>query len=730
MARWVILLQIHTGSNAMDAFGETFAEYKRASEATRRPDLKLGDAGVYSLKDAHRIKKEWEGKPRAFSDVATFVPAGWNRKPLIDINKCETAGLGKTVFKLLSKNETHSIVAAGGAVREFIHSGTRCKPKNIAEMGMRTKYDPGDTDYFYVSGSSHQHGEHKDEFGVIRDFIMDASDVRIMSISDVPYRGSGSIGWDIVHLEVDYVDGETMPFPVPVSQKRVKRDKKQDTKFNLFIPTGRHSKIYKPYVASYKYMIMPGIVSTETNVSCMRKIKNQLILRQFNTTPAVISGFDLGASAVAVDLENGVTMTLPGLYTTVFSLMMINDLKCRSTSFANRVVKYFVRGYGVCLPGIDPRHIQDLLDSTEDDEITIEMEDIYLRISKVQPTGMERNMWEASIAVNPTSSAKLHNSGYDYTFGPVSTIKHMFAHTNDRTDDRGLVRPEMIHTRTINITAGMILADPHIRYAMRESRETRDITKLEREQTVRERLANILPTRPTAGALAPSVKEILRAVMDIHHRNLRPCDKRSIYTPLTYALADAIGMDQNIIGKAIMRKENGHIFKCIADHVEANADRYEQSMGNEIELWIRTDPGRQWTMSNDPLIAEASDWYKSMYAGAEYEDAINAAHSHKKECDGDDDDAASPTASPDSVICGICLSTIHKGDINQLILPCGHAFHWTNCADGCKGISKWIYPTRGESNTSCPMCRAPVFKPGQKAPKHAHPSMRTFEAPQ
>ena len=85
--------------------------------------------------------------------------------------------------------------------------------------------------------------------------------------------------------------------------------------------------------------------------------KYQVILRAFATVSALLHGFDLASAGIAFDGETAY-MTHAAVWAHTFMLNVVNPAY-RSTTYEFRLEKYFDRGYGLGLPGLDPDAISE-----------------------------------------------------------------------------------------------------------------------------------------------------------------------------------------------------------------------------------------------------------------------------------------------------------------------------------------------------------------------------------
>ena len=76
-------------------------------------------------------------------------------------------------------------------------------------------------------------------------------------------------------------------------------------------------------------------------------IKIQIILRAFPSVSAVLHGFDIGSCCAAYDGFTARLTTL-GAFSQLFRVNLINP-EYRSTTYEQRLAKYFERGYALGL---------------------------------------------------------------------------------------------------------------------------------------------------------------------------------------------------------------------------------------------------------------------------------------------------------------------------------------------------------------------------------------------
>lgn len=88
----------------------------------------------------------------------------------------------------------------------------------------------------------------------------------------------------------------------------------------------------------------------------VNNIKMQIVLRLYNSVSEILHGFDLGSSAVGFDGSN--------VYFTSLSKFcfenMVNIIDCtrRSTTYENRLIKYFNVGFNIIVPNLDIKKLK------------------------------------------------------------------------------------------------------------------------------------------------------------------------------------------------------------------------------------------------------------------------------------------------------------------------------------------------------------------------------------
>lgn len=84
----------------------------------------------------------------------------------------------------------------------------------------------------------------------------------------------------------------------------------------------------------------------------------QIILREYKTLSSIIHAFDIPSCCIAYDGNIAYTTSL-GAYAISRQVNLINT-KYRSPSYEDRLIKYFGRGFGLCLPNLDKQKFKEV----------------------------------------------------------------------------------------------------------------------------------------------------------------------------------------------------------------------------------------------------------------------------------------------------------------------------------------------------------------------------------
>ncbi len=115
------------------------------------------------------------------------------------------------------------------------------------------------------------------------------------------------------------------------------------------------SEIYRLYTFLKEYAGM-FIIATENCISFItREFKIQVILRLYYNITQIISGFDIDSCCCAFDGKHFYGM--PRFMRSLKCGYNVVDPERQSKNYDERLLKYYMRGIGIALPGYDPKRV-------------------------------------------------------------------------------------------------------------------------------------------------------------------------------------------------------------------------------------------------------------------------------------------------------------------------------------------------------------------------------------
>lgn len=443
--------------------------------------------------------------------------------------------------------------------------------------------------------------------------------------------------------------------------------------------------------------IQPGVTSVKIVTPRCVYQESQLITRgPYKTPGSVPAGYDLGSSAVlrrarGLGSKTGVAMTLAGLYSAVTCVEPL-DLRRRSKSFGSRIGKYFERGKAIALNGINPKRVATELAAAGDEGLEIDLGDFVIHVLPLDQQGkdLEPNMWTARLEIKTGANSDYQVSGVDDLAALIK--RHSFFGATTRAVLRHL---RVLHEEGPEAAA----KTPPVMFTMHNVEEP--------------------PERITYGMVVPRWKFDTFA-----HRTASAAQSRGNMTVSRGHLIRTLGLKPESVVALHQHLEDlwkqvpaytrsityGHYLEPFVSRLREILEEYADT---PIDVWIRHEPGRQWTASLNPAIIDQSKWYGDWHAGDELCKVIMSVHGRapvpqKIVVAPLDADVVEKTLEPTVVQpgqCAICLLAILPGQANTVTLQCGHSFCWTfNKRSGCHGYTQWFV----EGHDNCPMCRNPA----------------------
>ncbi len=403
--------------------------------------------------------------------------------------------------------------------------------------------------------------------------------------------------------------------------------------------------------------LAPGVITLSGH-----GIRYQLILRAYETKSAIIHGFDLPASAILFDGET-TYMSAMGVFAHLNMLNVVDPRK-RSPSYEYRLAKYFARGYGLVLPGLD----MSALTTGVSNQLP------HLTIRVINKGG---NFAAGILAVNEeTSSSDYEPSDMlsdDESVGKTSLKSSIVCNiANGRTpvlywsyNQRSDGHNDRLSTLDENEMCRIFAPDGPLVESVISAREV---------QAFLDRFTSAIVTNhQTIGATVRCVSLKTNLGMTT--------DEAQAFASKTAALVAKYGAENVSIARA----------------VQPHHDRVKQNYQNVLaeKWWVTSDPQAQFTSSKQPCSETDEDWYGRFYdhdriaVDADFiaSESDRAMHNPPKK---------RPEPVFDDGTCAICLGDVQSGGANTATLSCGHVYHLMSFP-GCAGII-------GNHN-KCPKCR-------------------------
>jgi hypothetical protein len=441
-------------------------------------------------------------------------------------------------------------------------------------------------------------------------------------------------------------------------------------------------------VTQITQMASPGLLTLVVHLSEHHsKVKFQLILRAYETSSAVLHGFDIPSCSVMYD---GYTCKMTSLakFAHLYRVNLVVPLY-RSTTYEKRLAKYFLsRGFGLGLLHLRPGLIKV-------------GEDLPLAHLTLHPTevvgNLARGRVTSEVPQEPDYEPTLNSSSAKYVnLAQVAKTRTRFViieRSHSRAYEDG--KPGWLPISKWYTGAGS------------------------HEPTFEE----IFPLTEFKDCVT---RTIAASVDGRHHPHVTHWWRLFKYMGMTKE--EITGFDAKLTALQAKKgqkspdraKTSEEVAKLLQPFRQRMTDRYDECRALPLDWWIISDPTRQHTSSLNPRMEDPAEWYgaeRVIAAAADHRapgsvDAIETLTAliakmrlngrHRREA------AARKAAEKTAVVpnrCPVCLKDVQPGERGTLVLPCGHVLHW-NTTD-CSGFLKWTGSTM-MGDAKCPVCRASV----------------------
>jgi len=410
-----------------------------------------------------------------------------------------------------------------------------------------------------------------------------------------------------------------------------------------------------------------------------KKLKIQLILRAYPSISSLLHAFDIGSACVAFNGKTTYTTTF-GAYSQIFRVNIVNPAY-RSTTYENRLIKYFKRYYAISLPFLSSTSLNNKI-------LKLPYLTFLIRHSKGNRAmgtfniniSQENSDYEPSrIGIWESITTKQCVSPFINLNQLVSKKKNFVIIRSYTIGGRGIYDSQEDYKLPIK---NIISEKGKLKIP-----ELQDVFSKEQLKWSIERIVNGIHNTKNGikidnlKKLGLSNKEIEDFVLDF--------TKICILNP-----------KKNI--SETKTESNFHCLdlkKIIQNYKNRIIDSYNSLLDQPIEWFIVSNPERQYTASINPIISNPIDWYgKDNFTKEQKNSQDTMLNSFFGFFESQQ---LVENKNVSSEYCSICFEIIEKGSPNSIVLPCKHAFHWNNSGTECGGLFSWINSERND----CPICR-------------------------
>jgi hypothetical protein len=341
------------------------------------------------------------------------------------------------------------------------------------------------------------------------------------------------------------------------------------------------------------------------------EVEYQLIHRIYPNISSIIGGFDIGACMLAYD-GNEIYATPLGAWS-LQNRSIIVDTKRRSTSYEHRLVKYFKRGFRIIFPGLDSNITKNkkIIGSAFESEEILKLQIMNLinecgyKIDNIKNIMNECSKIQ-NIADNNISlqNLTLQNGWYDNIpylsltrYNNKLLSQKSLNKISDYHNDTGMEFKHFIPANTTKLRLGNLKAVSSLIIINNFYGNVYDI------------LINDI-NNPNLQLNEKSIeiyKNKIENIKSFFNRNGNSYSfNDSFYRSMKY-----FGNFTNEILKIEDVNEYDHYRDIMIKVMIDNAKICEEKLTGI--KWITENPGRQWTSSINPIIADPREWYGENY---------------------------------------------------------------------------------------------------------------------
>ena len=432
--------------------------------------------------------------------------------------------------------------------------------------------------------------------------------------------------------------------------------------------------------------LSPGLITLVGFSALMRRscFSLQVILRTFPSVSAMLHGFDVPSCCVAYD---GHTAVLTGLAAWAHSrrVNLVNPAY-GSTTFEQRIIKYFKRGFALGLPNLyrgafnNPTNIKGPYD-------------VLLTHITLQTVTVFEDSAEGTLRMRiPLRYADIDALESDYApdgIVPLALVRQL-ADANGEFDTQWLSN-YVLRANLRQLSAGSNRFMRSMAFDL-EALGPEGYSWFGAADDYRNfaivppTLSDIFSAAQFHQALDLALKGPPTLREDAQWRQLNPLVIRRDFG-LT---AQEVG--ELCVALSATLYSNPESSVCVVDALAPFAGRVMekyQSLAENIDWRVPAIPSHRYTASLAPRVEDQATWYGEEWVEDDPEVVFTAPPS---------DDPAEPTDL--DLVCTLCmLPILGRGHHNTITLGCGHSFHW-NSGKTCGGLLQWY-----AGHNTCPTCR-------------------------
>ena len=339
-------------------------------------------------------------------------------------------------------------------------------------------------------------------------------------------------------------------------------------------------------------------------------VEYQLIHRIYPDISSIIGGFDIGACMLAYDGYQIYTTPL-GAWS-LKNRSIIVDTKRRSTSYEHRLVKYFKRTFRIIFPGLSDQLVnrRKVIGSSSESEENLKQHILSLIKNSGYKINNINNIINECTKIQNISDDNVSPQNlvinYEFGYNKLSLTRY----NNRSLSEKALIKISDYHNDSDMSFNEFIKANlTKLRLNNLKSVSSLIIINNEFDQNIYDLIVNDVKN-PNLQLNETSIADYKSIIIDVklHFNNNRSIWASNGYF---YEMVRYFGNLTNEVLNIKDVKEIDHYENVMMTIMNDNAKICEEKLKGI--KWITENPGRQWTSSINPIIANPREWYGENY---------------------------------------------------------------------------------------------------------------------